>query len=289
MIDLEVYTVGGIDFLVSVFRALVLFLGGSPVESFVKFFVLLSAVVFVLMAIFGRDKVIFIKQFPVVIFILHLTFAPIVNLTIIDTKTGRTEVVRNFPFIPGLLISFFSNTSDFLVQAIDNLFHKGLTITIGGGGGVSVTDLYYRRVGFAGVADISGRVLDWRFEKSPDYFEFYNKLLAYMDQCFLVYITTLKDTEKKEILASSDLFSKMRVVGWLMEYEGEVYYCNEFYDKVLSPAYQKLLDDLRNNPEKAGFDTNEASLVSSHIAYLTRQSYEFASAVAQAFQLHTVD
>ena len=36
MIDLEVYTVGGIDFLVSVFRALVLFLGGSLLESHPK-------------------------------------------------------------------------------------------------------------------------------------------------------------------------------------------------------------------------------------------------------------
>jgi len=283
MINLEVYTVGGIDFLASVFRALVLFLGGGPIESFVKLFVLFSAITFVLIAIFGRDKVIFLKQFPLVIFLLNLTFAPIVNLTIIDTKTGRTEVVQNFPFIPGFLISLMSNTSsDFLVSAIDNLFHTGLTISIGGGVGASITDLDYRSVGFAGVANISKRVLDYDFKNTPEYFEFYNKLLAYLDQCFLPYIATLNDTEKKRILTSGNLFDDMRVQGFLMEHGGKTYTCNEFYDNILSPAYQNLITDLQNNPEKAGFDLTESVLVPSHIAYLTNLSYTFASAVAQA-------
>ncbi|HID04576.1 MAG TPA: conjugal transfer protein TraG, partial [Aigarchaeota archaeon] len=277
--DLEVWTVGGAGFLVEVFRALKLFLYGDSITGFIKFFVLSSAILFILMSIFGRDKMAFLKWFPMLVIVLNLCFAPITNLTIIDRQTGRTEVIRDFPFLPGFLLSFFSTTSDFLVSSIDQLFHTGLTISGGIGASYDVQNLDYAKNGFGGVSFLGRKALQYRFTDTKEFVEFSGMLNAYIDQCFLPYIAG--DPQEIQTRLSGDIFANMRVDTFLMEWQGQIYTCSEFYDTKLSPEYNDILNQIRTNPELAGFTVEAASKLGDIITALTNEVISFENAVVR--------
>ncbi|HID04454.1 MAG TPA: conjugal transfer protein TraG, partial [Aigarchaeota archaeon] len=288
MLNFEIYTVGGIDFLMPVFRALVTFLGGNAVASFVKLFVISGLFFAVWISIFGKDKLFFVKHFLMAVFLVNLSFAPIANLTIIDTKYNRIESVSNFPFLPGLFLSIGSVSADFFTNAIDSLFHTGTTVVWSGGSGSYLADLDYRNTGFLGSMDLMRRTLSFRLRKVPEFSALQNMIYTYIEQCFFPHIVTLNDAQLKDILTSRDLFSVMRVNGYLIEYNGSVYTCGEFYDSELSPKWNDLKLKLQNNPEVAGFVFEESQRVPGVVQALTRANYSFQDAVAQAGLINAV-
>jgi len=288
MLNLEIYTVGGIDFLMPVFRALVIFLGGSAIASFVKLFTISGLLFAIWISIFGRDKLFFVKHFLMAVFLVNLSFAPIANLTIIDTKYNRIETISNFPFLPGLFLSIGSVSADFFTNAIDSLFHTGTTVVWSGGSGSYLADLDYRNTGFLGSMDLMRRTLSFRLRKVPEFNTLQNMVYTYIEQCFFPYITTLGDAQLRDILTSRDLFSVMRVNGYLIEYNGSVYTCGEFYDNELTPRWNNLKLKLQNNPEVAGFVFEESLRVPSVVQALARASYSFQDAVAQAGLINAV-
>ena len=288
MLNLEIYTVGGIDFLMPVFRALVIFLEGSAIASFVKLFAISGLLFAIWISITGRDKLFFVKHFLMAVFLVNLSFAPIVNLTIIDTKYNRIETVSNFPFLPGLFLSVGSVSADFFTNAIDSLFHTGTTVVWSGGSGSYLADLDYRNTGFLGSIDLMRRTLSFKLRKVPEFNALQNMVYAYIEQCFFPYITTLGDAQLRDILTSRDLFSVMRVNGYLIEYNGSVYTCGEFYDNELVPKWNDLKLKFQNNPEVAGFIFEESLRVPSVVQALTRASYSFQDAVAQAGLINAV-
>ena len=289
MMNLEIYIVGAIDFLMPVFRALVTFLGGSAIGSFVKLFVLSGLLFAIWISIFGRDRFFFLKHFFMAVILVNLAFAPIVNLTIIDTKYNRIETISNFPFLPGLFLSIGSVSADFFTNAIDSLFHAGTTIVWSGGSGSYLADLDYRNTGFLGSMDIMRRTLSFRLRKVPEFNTLQNMLYHYIENCFFPYLVTINnDSQLKDIFTSKDLFPKIRVNGYLIEYNGSIYTCGEFYDNELAPRWNNLKNKLLNNPEVAGFIFKESQIVSGILQALTMASYSFQDAVTQAGLINAI-
>ncbi|RUM30317.1 MAG: hypothetical protein DSY32_02360, partial [Aquifex sp.] len=291
--NFEVYLVGGIDFLAPIFKGLVILLGGSAIASFVKLNVLLGAVFVIWMSLFGRDKFFFAKYFIMAIIVLNLFFSPIATLTIIDTKYQKTEVVHNFPFGPAFIISLASNTSDFLTQAIDNIFHSGTTVVWDGANGSYVTDLDYRNNGFAGAFFKMTKLLSSDFKNSPEYSDLFEMTFAYMEQCFIPYLLSEKvnnPANYRQLLKEPDLYGsgKLRVQGLLIEWQNNVYSCNNFYDNILSPKIQNFKNAIQNKPELAGFNFYDTLNIDGIVQTLTLANYNFSTAVSQAALINTL-
>lgn len=285
--NFEIYLVGGIDFLAPIFRGLVILLGGNPIESFVKLNVLLGLLFAIWMSIFGREKFFFARYFLMAIIILNLFFSPIANITLVDTKYQKTEVIQNFPFGPAFILSLASNSSDFLTQAIDNLFHSGTTIVWNSAYGSYITDLDYKQNGFAGVFLQMKKVLSHNFKDAPEYANLFDMAYAYMEQCFIPYLLSEKvnnPSNYQDILKEPDLYGsgKLRVQGFLIDWQNQVYSCNDFYDNVLSPKIQDFKNAISNNPELAGFNFYEVLIFSGIVQTLTLANYNFATAVSQS-------
>ena len=250
----DVYTVGGIDFLSQVFRAIVLIFGDSSVHT--MFYISLMFGIIIAFLIGFRKQTYPIWYLTLTFFFFHGFFSAKSSVNIIDTKLGRTYVVDNVPFGVAFLSSLFSSVSHTMTNLIDNAFHTGVTYIYGATTPNSYPEaLNFSKNGYAGVYEYIFGLKKVSPHKQPRFLEEADKVQAYYIQCLLPDIITWDPTKREQFFGSQDIVGQdlLKVQNnLLMSYDGQTFYCLDFYNNQVKPALQNFINLYAGKPELFG-------------------------------------
>ena len=284
MLELDYYTVGGGEYIDFALKALEMLLGDNAFSTLIRVTFLWGMIWAITLSVFGwQYRTLFIRHMATTFFALHLFFMPVVNLNIVDTKTGQTFVQDGVPFVPGFAMSFFSHLGRYLTKFFEAVGHTGVIITWGASGGAVPVQLDYSKTGFAGMFDFYNALLSIDPTMAARKFEAFDMMQAYILKCFVPYTSTMSQTDIRQLLRSNDLLAEIRVdTSTLMEYRGNVYTCTDFYNNQLVPAWQDMVSGLSADPLLAGIQPYNVPNITAAINALTNASHNFSTVVSQA-------
>ncbi|GAB5047538.1 conjugal transfer protein TraG N-terminal domain-containing protein [Thermodesulfovibrio sp. TK110] len=251
---LDVYTVGGIEFLSQVYKGIVMILGDSGFESLLRLAAFFTVVASVLALIAKQQFESLLKRMGMIFFISAICFGLRANVNIIDTKYQQTYVVSDVPMLPAYAHSFLSSASYFLTNTAQNVFHTG-TVNVYNPGAMaknawSSINLDYNKTGYGGFFDIVSYIskFDLKTVSKADIQEYYNYLLPFMKQCIVPNIGYMDFQKiKKNILECNslincfDISSNSDFANLFISYNGQTYDCATFFVNEIKPRYNNLV------------------------------------------------
>lgn len=251
---LDVYTVGGIEYLSQVFKGVVMTLGDSGFETLLRLAALFTVIASVLALLARQQFDALLKRMSMIFFISALCFGMKADVNIIDTKYQQNYVVSDVPMLPAYAISFLSSASNFLTTTAQNVFHTGTVNVYDAAAPArnawgSVT-LDYQRTGFGGFFDLISMLskFDMKTVSVSEVQEYYNKLLPYMEQCIIPNIGYMKyPVLKKNVLDCPSLISCFDVssnsdfVNLFITYDGTTQDCATFFNSEIKPLHQRFV------------------------------------------------
>jgi len=250
----DVYTVGGIDFLSQVFRAIVLIFGDSSVHT--MFYISLMFGIIIAFLIGFRKQTYPIWYLTLTFFFFHGFFSAKSSVNIIDTKLGKTYIVDNVPFGVAFLSSLFSSVSHTMTSLIDNAFHTGVTYIYGATTPNSYPEaLNFSKNGYAGIYEYIFGLKKVSPHKQPRFLEEAEKIQTYYIQCLLPDFATWNKNKREQFFGSQDIIGQdlLKVQNnLLMSYDGQTFYCLDFYDNQVKPALQDFINLYAGKPELFG-------------------------------------
>lgn len=286
MHTLDVYTVGGIDFLIQVFRAIVLILGDNTWKTMIMITFVYAAFIAFLIGL--RKNTYPIWWIVATFFAFHLMFTAKININLIDTKLGKNYVIQGVPFGIGLTTSILSSVSKFFTDMIDATFHTGITYIYGGQTKNSYPQaLDFSTNNYAGVYEYFDRLRKLNIDKylSPDKREIIN---TYFTQCLFLDMASWSSNDIAKLQFSPDVINQdlLRVKNnLLMSYKGQTFYCINFYDNYAKKALTDFVKLISNNTSLLAIMRDKAALkqsMSSVVNAFTGGNQNFAQIVGNA-------
>jgi len=283
---LDVYTVGGLPWITQALKGIVLIIGDSAYHTALRVTLLWAIVIGTITAI-RRAHIFPLSHLIVSFFLFHGFYSAKVDVNVIDTKLGQNYVVTDVPFGVGVVTSMFSMLGHTLSNLIDTAFHTG-TVIVYGVNNSYVSDIDYEKTGYLGTIDYFTRVKSIAFGDP----ETYQRVEAYVKQCFIPYVSTLSESELNTILKEKDLYGSGRLevpINLIMKYDGQSWYCKDFYQNMLVPKVNDFLSNAISTPSLIGFaSSGELQKYKTVINALTNASYSVTSAVSQPAVINAI-
>jgi len=181
----------------------------------------------------------------------------------------------------------FSMLGHTLSNLIDTAFHTG-TVVVYGVNNSYISDVDYEKTGYLGTLDYFTRVKSIAFGDP----EALRRVMAYTEQCFIPYVSTLNESELDNILKEKDLFGSGKLeipLNLIMKYDGKDWYCKDFYENMVIPKVNNFLSNVISTPSLIGFTSyQELQRYKSVINALTNGSYSVTSAVSQPAVINAI-
>jgi len=284
--NLDVYTVGGIEILSQVYKGIVMIFGDADFDGMLKLFAALGTVSAVIALAQSSRFQNFVKYFTFSFFIFTACFGARTNVTIIDTKFQQTYVVNSVPFLPAYATSIFSTASYYITKLFQNVFHTG-TVTVWNAGGpadnaIASVELDYERTGYGGFFDLLTLLRQMEFYKiaNPDVQDFNSRLDAFLYQCTMPEISVLTQAQTEQrIKQAPDLWAAIRPqVNQFMDYGG-LTTCVDFFENGSNGVY-----DLWNIKIKPMFEETGDTKILAFFGIQPSAILPFKNAITEAVQ-----
>jgi hypothetical protein len=212
MFDLEMYTIGGLEIWVGMFKALKMILALNSFSSFVRLFFLIGFVATFIARIIAKNDFKGFMQYAVLNTIIFFAALGLqANILVIDTTKGISsgsigivgmDKVDGVPLFPALMASLFSSFDYTLTKAIDDAFSGGTfgtnpTMTKG-----------YLELTMGGMQKSLQGVSKFNFKlPNSESNNFDSALREYLEGCFYPDLAVFTDSEITTMLESDDLFA----------------------------------------------------------------------------------
>lgn len=254
MTTLDVYTIGGIDYLTATFNGLIMIFGNSSYQSFLLFFMIFGTFSAITYAVLQMK----LQQFATYMlsaFIMFNAFFTIkADVNLIDTKYQRSQVIANVPLGPAFVSSLFSSLSYEMTHLISSMFMSGTVVQWSLGSGVQQynigSDLGYEGTGLDGAIGTPTLLTNIQLRKMASVplgtsaniqtvRDFNGELGAYINQCVIpnFAVGTFGDT----ILNSRDIFTAIGTgTNMFFSWNDQTTDCKTAYNTDLAPAWTAI-------------------------------------------------
>lgn len=283
MVDLDIFTVGGLEYLAATFKAIIMILGSSAFNSILKITLLWGLFWAMWIGMFGYDRIkhTFLLHIFTSFFALHAFFMPMTRLTINDTKFSDTYVVEGVPLGIGYTAHYASNLSKWLTDIFDSINHQGTVVVRGIGQTQLATSMDYKNTGLAGTFSYAKELINIDNKKMVLAYPRQTELMkTYIDQCFWLEVASRPPEYALSTFTGQDILDIIKPTSsWFMNYNGQLTTCDYFYNTLLVPEWTQMQTDIVATPEKLGYDRLLTDKMVAGLNALTGANADFAQAV----------
>lgn len=234
----DVYTVGGLEILSQVYKGIVMILGDSGMQTFLRVFMVWGLFLAISWAILKVDLKMFFQYMFITFFTFHAFFSVKADVNIIDTQNqscggSSNYVVSNVPLGVAAISSLASTASHYITGLTEQVFHTGtVNVWNATGGSNNILLQNYRDTGYGGYFETLDTLNMIGFDKVADkeINSFYNLYQSYWDQCIVLNFIAGDEEYARAVYTSDKIIDAVApLVNGFASWGGQVVMCSDMY------------------------------------------------------------